>query len=91
MNIISQRDARTYVRANTVQLGVSAPLGVFPIIGFSYTEASFDLEFVSPISLCIIREIHRAISSEIFGPPAVTFTNSHGKSRLTRYWRLEIT
>ena len=64
--------------------------GVFPIIGFSYAEAPFDLGVVSPNSPTMIRDIHRASSPEIFGPSSATFTNSFGKSRSTRYWRLPI-
>ena len=64
--------------------------GVFPIIKLSYAVAPFDMGIVSPNSPTMISGMHRASSPEIFGVSAATFTNSFGKSRLTRYWGLTI-
>ena len=49
------------------------------IIGFFYAESPFDLGVVTHVAICIIRDIHIAISSKNFGPSALAVTKSFAK------------
>ena len=53
-------------------------------------EFPFDLGVVSSNIPSIIRDTHREILSEVFESSAFAFAYSFGKSRLTRYWLLEV-
>ena len=70
--------------------GAQCGIGVFSLLVFSYAETLFDLGVASPISLYIIPNTHRENSTDFFLPSAATLSNSHAKSPLTRYMRLDI-